>query len=624
MKKILLLLIIISGSIITKAEGTKEFRPDSAYYGNMQINDVGRPFALVSNTDSLHRLFFHISDYVNEKVYIGFKHVNVSGETAKYRIMNPNGTLAKALVSVPTSGATGYIKYYAQAVAGPIISSSPAKGYTPIIFTPTMNGDFYIEFTTTAASGTAYHFDLFDLTVATSTANRIKGRLWSYCWDLNTRSYANRYWGKFYSYSSDKYVTEFNMNGIQPYGFTVSCNNSGPTPTERKSVTGNSTRPQYKVFLNNPDIVAYPSGLTPVIVENLALVDTPYVGQPAKFTVKMSKSGTIEMVIELNGTPGYQPNSEDVILVKTVNENEKDTITWDGKNGLGDVVDADEIVASSADFYSGITHFPLYDPETNDQGYIVNRIRPVTGPCKIYWDDSNFPGGTTNVVGQFGPAHTWPVDGGNERTMNSWWDGFRIDTMATFNWSFKSGITMPISLLSFTAKIVGKSVELNWITESETNNAYFTIERTSNNDEYVPILKVSGAGNSNETKNYSAFDYTPTSGPVLYRLKQTDFDGKFAYSDPVYVNVDLTDLSYTIYPNPINSNNTEISIAQAKKGTTEIAVYDETGKKVYEKTYCQDFDCVVKINFDTYSNGTYVLYVKSGDKEFKTKIVKTE
>lgn len=623
MKKLFILLAVIICNLTVKAEGTREFRPDSTYSGNMQINDMGRPFALETNTDPLHRLYFHISDYASEKVYIGFKHVNVSGETAKYRIMNSDGTLAKARTSVPTSG-TGYIKYYSQAVAGPIISGSPANGYTPVIFTPTMNGDFYIEFTTTASTNTAYHFDLFDLTVATSTSNRIKGRLWSYCWDLNTRNYSNRYWGKFYSYSDDKYVTEFDMNGIQPYGFTVSCNNSGPASTNRKSIEGNSTRPQYKIFLNDPDPIVYPSGTIPVIVENLTLVDTPYVGQPAKFTVKMSKSGTVEMTIELNGEPGYQPNTEDVIIVQAVKENEKDTIVWDGKNGLGNVVDADKLAVSSVDFYSGVTHFPLYDPETNESGYIVNRIRPVTGSCKIYWDDSNFEGGTTNVVGQYGPAHTWASMFGNNRTMNSWWDGFRIDTMATFNWHFKIGVPMPVELISFTVKVVDKKVELYWETASETNNNYFTIERTTDGGNYEPVRNVNGAGNSNERKKYTAIDDNPVNGPALYRLTQTDFDGKFTEFEPVYVNVDLSDLSYTIYPNPVNSNNTEISIVQAEKGNTEIAVYSESGKKVFEKKYCQESDCVIKINFDSYKEGVYLLFVKSGDRQFQTKIIKED
>ena len=268
------------------SEGTKEFRPDSTYYGNMQINDQQRPFALESNTDPLHRLYFHINDYTTEKAYMGFGHAG-SG-TATYRITDPNGNVVKARASIPTSG-TGYIKYYSQAVAGPKINSLPAGGYTPIVFTPSMNGDYYIEFTTSyQGTNTAYEFDLFDLTVAKSTNNRITGRLWSYAWDLSTRSSTNRYWGKLYNYTSDGYVTQLNLNGVKPYGFVAAGNNTGTnnvmqydqyniieqTGDNRQSETGNSIRPQYKMFLNNPDPVCYPSGTLPSIATNVEMVDT--------------------------------------------------------------------------------------------------------------------------------------------------------------------------------------------------------------------------------------------------------------------------------------------------------------------------------------------------------------
>ncbi|MFH0866877.1 MAG: hypothetical protein V1904_11830 [Bacteroidota bacterium] len=613
---IITLLLVMNFSVL--AEGTKEFRPDSAYYGNMQINDLGRPFALESNTDSLYRLYFHIKDHTKEYVYVGFKHINVSGETATWRIKDPNGNVVRNRASIPVSG-SGYIKYYSQAVVGPRISLLPANGYQPLVFDPVMNGDFYIEFTTTLqGTSTAYHFDLFDLTVATTTTNRIKGRLWSYCWDLNTRSYTNRCWSKFYSYSTDGFVTQFDMNGIQPYGFTVACNNSGPTPTERKSVNGNSTRPQYKVFLNDPDPIVYPSGEIPIILQNLVLVDTPFVGQPAKFALKMSQSGTVEMVIELNGTPGYQPNTEDIIIIKDVVANQSDTIVWDGIDGLGHQVDADGIVVSSADFYSGITHFPLYDPETNDQGYIVNRIRPVAGPCKIYWDDSDFSGGTTNVEGQYGPAHTWPYFFGDVRTMNTWWDGYRIDTMARFTWNFKDD-PMPIELLSFNAKEKDDNVILNWSTASEVNNDFFTIENSENGIDFNTIGYIEGSGNSNSVLDYNFVDENPYK-ISFYRLKQTDYDGGYTYSQIIKVSLNETSNGEII----IIAANGEIKVmtSDTENGQLQVNVYTLSGTLLFINSInVEDGSNTIKIKPDIEGNSIYLVSVSlNGQQPVNTKV----
>jgi hypothetical protein len=195
-------IICIQLLFITNAfsEGTTQFRPTSADFGNLQINDQGRPFALESNIDPLNRLYIHIAS-TTEKVYFGFQHQG-SG-TATFRILNPSGTVVYARTNVPSSGA-GYISTYNQAVAGPKVAGSPASGYSPLSYTPVTTGDFYVEFTTSL--GSAYHFDLFDVSVLNATNVVQPGRLWSYAWDLSTRGSTNSYNGSFFVYTDEGYV----------------------------------------------------------------------------------------------------------------------------------------------------------------------------------------------------------------------------------------------------------------------------------------------------------------------------------------------------------------------------------------------------------------------------------
>ena len=89
---------------------------------------------------------------------------------------------------------------------------------------------------------------------------------------------------------------------------------------------------------------------------------------------------------------------------------------------------------------------------------------------------------------------------------------------------------LPIELLSFEAICNNNSVNLLWSTASEKNNDYFTIERSSDGITFQTVLTVKGAGNSNQVINYSAIDEKPIDGIAYYRLKQTDYDGKFEYS----------------------------------------------------------------------------------------------
>jgi hypothetical protein len=94
----------------------------------------------------------------------------------------------------------------------------------------------------------------------------------------------------------------------------------------------------------------------------------------------------------------------------------------------------------------------------------------------------------------------------------------------------KSASTLPIELIFFKAEPNENLVNLSWATGCEINNDYFTLERSSDGKHFDELLKKKGLGNSTQTKYYSAVDDAPLAGSSYYRLKQTDFDGKFTYS----------------------------------------------------------------------------------------------
>ncbi|MBK9047972.1 MAG: hypothetical protein IPL74_15250 [Bacteroidetes bacterium] len=95
---------------------------------------------------------------------------------------------------------------------------------------------------------------------------------------------------------------------------------------------------------------------------------------------------------------------------------------------------------------------------------------------------------------------------------------------------------LPIELLSFNAKPVdNKDVRCDWVTASEIDNDYFTIERSKNGIDFETAGITDGAGNSNYQLSYAFTDTEPYRGLSYYRLKQTDFDGRSSYSEIVAV-----------------------------------------------------------------------------------------
>ncbi len=114
---------------------------------------------------------------------------------------------------------------------------------------------------------------------------------------------------------------------------------------------------------------------------------------------------------------------------------------------------------------------------------------------------------------------------------------------------------LPIELVDFSALLKNdRTVELSWQTASEKDNDYFTIERSVDGENWAAIQEIDGAGNSTSLLNYTTTDIVSEKGIFYYRLKQTDFDGAYTYSDIRAVVVDQSVSEMSVFPNPTNGS----------------------------------------------------------------------
>lgn len=114
---------------------------------------------------------------------------------------------------------------------------------------------------------------------------------------------------------------------------------------------------------------------------------------------------------------------------------------------------------------------------------------------------------------------------------------------------FVGATPLPIELINFEANAEPEAIAVQWSTASETNNDYFTLERSEDGENFSEITRVQGAGNTSFLKEYSYLDKLPLNGINYYRLKQTDFDGKYTYSDVVAARHE-SGTKIKIIPNP--------------------------------------------------------------------------
>jgi hypothetical protein len=141
-------------------------------------------------------------------------------------------------------------------------------------------------------------------------------------------------------------------------------------------------------------------------------------------------------------------------------------------------------------------------------------------------------------------------------------------------------IALPIELLYFNCvKSDLISNKLNWSTASENNNDYFSIEKTTDGINFHTISNVDGAGNSYSNINYEYEDYDISEGITYYRLKQTDFDGKYQHS-PI-ISVDNRSNRVKMIVKVINLYGSEVDI---KTSGVLILIYDDGSiKKIFNE-----------------------------------------
>lgn len=178
----------------------------------------------------------------------------------------------------------------------------------------------------------------------------------------------------------------------------------------------------------------------------------------------------------------------------------------------------------------------------------LNRIKLVFDSLQDSIPSSITYEGTAYTLNQSGVSNNYFVD-------NFLSNGTDLSVEMTLNFHSYSqtcvygvtgilDITAPVNLSFFAGKLIYNDIELNWITETESNNAGFEVQRSYDGEDFETIAMVSGAGNSEDENGYTFYDtsirFRALDDQVYYRLKQIDFNGDFTYSEIINIDLGLT------------------------------------------------------------------------------------
>jgi hypothetical protein len=217
-------------------------------------------------------------------------------------------------------------------------------------------------------------------------------------------------------------------------------------------------------------------------------------------------------------------------------------------------------------------------------------------------------------------GHKWVEFKGANASNNEYW------TFGSTNSDVNiQNFTLPINLLYFRVTDKNNIVEIRWATASEINNNLFSIERSSDGNNFVEILTIKGANNSTRIINYTTYDEDPPKGILYYRLKQTDNNGTYSYSKIESINKQPIAIWFNnILIKNTSKNNWEINFDCNENQNINTSLINLGGKKLF---YNSEFilansEYTNLIELDNYCNnsGLYILSILGSKDTFQTKI----
>ncbi len=297
-------------------------------------------------------------------------------------------------------------------------------------------------------------------------------------------------------------------------------------------------------------------------------------------------------------------------------------LMWGHNNGLAEAVNTSDVPSGVAARFERI--WRVSERNTNntanvnvgniDMRWDLNDLGPITASDLRLLIDSDNDGSFNDETPISGAVHLGGgiyefagVSGGTGGIENN-----RRFTIGTIN---LNQTALPIELVFFTAQnIDNKLVKLEWQTASETNCDFFTIERSKDGSSWTPILKVNGAGNSLSTINYESFDNNPLNDVSYYRLKQTDYNGNFTYSQTRSIVIGNVNATIKIWPNPSNGI---LNIQSNELRFSEFKIFNSIGQEVSQNIiYLNQSEKEVMIDISMLKNGIYYFKTPNNSSTF--------
>ncbi|MFT4023577.1 MAG: T9SS type A sorting domain-containing protein [Flavihumibacter sp.] len=182
---------------------------------------------------------------------------------------------------------------------------------------------------------------------------------------------------------------------------------------------------------------------------------------------------------------------------------------------------------------------------------------------------------------------------------------------------------LPVNWLNFSGRYFEGKVDLNWETAMEKDNAVFTVERAAGGHSFEAIGTVAGRGTTSLRGSYSFTDNNPLDGDNSYRIKQTDIDGTFSYSNVIrVVAANGMAAGLRLYPNPvITTQQITLENTTLRNKKVSLSIVNAAGVVIRQEQVTFGNDSRLKLNTSNLKKGSYFIRITDGDKKLVSPVV---
>lgn len=204
---------------------------------------------------------------------------------------------------------------------------------------------------------------------------------------------------------------------------------------------------------------------------------------------------------------------------------------------------------------------------------------------------------------------------------------FSHDFEVNSGFNFTIGSTqlsaLPVTIVQFSAEVVeNESILISWTTASESENAYFVIQRSIDGARFEDVGFIEGAKNSEDIKDYDFMDTNSYQGLSYYRLKQVDLNGTEDFSELISVYLETERERLIIYPNPVKATDLYFTIpVSRRKAVQSVRIFDSQGRMV-KRIDTPDFvGESLHVTIEGLFIGLYAVAVEMEDEIFRLKLL---